>query len=266
METPSIGEGIQRHMTDGRNRNEMPKYFSLLLLLSTLILWSSLPAASQDSQKIPPTPPAYCHPCLFYGGDFDPHNKEANSLANELTTAVVSGARVFVPFIVPAGKTWTVTALFSNNLSYVNVIDPQEGLWSISKGMSQGNGGTIVADGAAPATYIATGRHGFGQTEYTLMLTIDPPVKLKAGVYWMTAVPECKNPIDRACASASYYLSDVEDIPRKHSVGREPDDRSWYFSGEFGYFYYPTWGTNGACQGTGCDRFSAGAVGTESPE
>jgi hypothetical protein len=265
METP-IGEGIRGHMTNKRNRNEMSKSFFLLLILSALILWSSLPAASQDLQKIPPTPPAYCHPCLFYGGDFDPHNKEANSLANELTTAVVSGARVFVPFIVPAGKTWTVTALFSNNLSYVDVIDPQEGLWSISKGMSQGNGGTIIADGAAPATYVATGRHGFGQTEYTLMLTIDPPVKLKAGLYWMTAIPECKNPVDRACASASYYLSDVEDVPRKHSVGREPDDRSWYFSGEFGYFYYPTWGTNGACQGTGCDRFSAGAVGKESSE
>jgi len=245
----------------------MPKSLFLSLALSSLILCSSLPAATQGAERnAPPAAPAYCHPCLFYGGNFDAHNADANALANELTTSVVSGARVFVPFIVPAGKTWTVTALFSNNLSYVNVIDPQEGLWSISKGMSQGNGGTIVANGAAPATYVATGRHGFGQAEYTLMLTLDPPVKLKAGLYWMTAVPECKNPVDRACASASYYMSDVEDVPRKQAIGLEPKDKSFYFSGEFGYFYYPTWGTNGACHGTGCDRFSAGAVGTESSE
>jgi hypothetical protein len=248
----------------GRNHERMSKSKFLLLALNALILSSSLPAVTQNA--LPNTPPPYCHPCLFYGGDFDPHNTNANSLANELTTSVVSGARVFVPFVVPAGKTWTVTALFSNNLSNVDVIDPQQGLWSISKGMSQGNGGKVVAQGAAPATFTATGRHGFGQKEYTLMLTIDPPVKLKAGLYWMTAVPECKTPVDRACASASYHLSDVEDVPRKHAVGNEPNDKSWYFSGEFGYFYYPTWGSTGACQGTGCDRFSAGAVGTESSE
>jgi hypothetical protein len=242
----------------------MSKSISLSLALSALIVWSSSSATSQEAS--PKTPPPYCHPCLFYGGDFDPHNTNANALANELTTSVVSGARVFVPFVVPAGKTWTVTGLFSNNLSYVNVIDPQQGLWSISKGMTQGDGGKVVANGAAPATYTATGRHGFGQKEYRLMLTIDPPVKLKAGLYWMTAIPECKNPTDRACASASYYLSDVEDVSRKHAFGREPNDRSWYFSGDFGYFYYPTWGATGACNGTGCDRFSAGAVGTESPE
>src|SRR5277367_3731584 len=102
----------------------MSKSMFLSLALSALILLSSLPATSQETS--PKTPPPYCNPCLFYGGDFDPHNTNANALANELTTSVVSGARVFVPFVVPAGKTWTVTALFSNNLTYVNVIDPQQ--------------------------------------------------------------------------------------------------------------------------------------------
>ena len=233
------------------------------MILTALILWSSLPSLSQDA---PTTPPPYCQPCLFYGGDFDAHNTNANALANELTTSVVSGARVFVPFVVPAGQTWTITALFSNNLSNVGVIDPQQGLWSISKGMRQGNQGKVVAQGAAPATFTPTGRHGFNQKEYTLMIAIDPPVKLESGLYWMTAVPECKNPVDRACVAASYYLSDVEQVPRRHAWGIAPTDKSFYLSGEFGYFYYPTWGTNGACQGTGCDRFSAGAVGKESPE
>lgn len=207
---------------------------------------------------------APCNPCLLvYGGDFDANNPNANALADERTTSVVSGASVFVPFVVPQGKTWTVTALFGHVLSYTNVIDPEEALWSISTGVTQGSGGTIVANGAAPAQYFPTGGQGFGMKEYTIVATIAPAVTLAAGEYWMTIVPECTNPIDRACAAAAYYLADVEDVPRHQSRGDEPKDESYYFSGDFGYFYWPTWGSTGACQGTGCDRFSAGVIGNE---
>jgi hypothetical protein len=203
---------------------------------------------------------------LLYGGDFDAKNPKANALQNELTTSVVSGAFVYVPFVVPAGKTWTITELFGVSLSYTNVIDPQEAIWSIQSGMSQGNYGTVVANGAAPATYTPTGRGFNGTKEYVTQATIDPPVVLTSGEYCMSLVPECKNPIDRACAAAAYYLEDVEDTPRKRAVGFEPVDGAFYDSGEFGYFFWPTWGNTGACQGTGCDRFSVGIVGTEAVE
>jgi hypothetical protein len=222
-----------------------------------LLSISHLGAAQQE-----PAGPPSCNPCvLFYGGDFDASNPNANALANEFTTAVVSGATVYVPFVVPEGQTWTVTGLFTNNLSYTPVIDPQEAIWSIVSGMSQGNGGTVIANNASPATYNATGRSGFGMREHTVLTTIDPPVTLAAGEYWMSVVPECKNATDIHCAAAAYYLSDVEDSPAHQAKGDEPKDQAFYLSGEFGYFYWPTWGSNGACQDTGCDKFSAGVLG-----
>jgi hypothetical protein len=241
-------------------------------LMLVLLLANALNSAAQEapssapSTSSIPTPPPYCHPCLFYGGNFDSKNPNSNALQNELTTSVVSGAAVFVPFVVPFGKKWTIYALFSNNLSYTEVIDPEHALWSISKDMSQGSEGTVVADGAAPATYKPTGRGGFGMREFTLLATIDPPVTLTSGEYRMKAEPECTNAADRACDAAAYYLSDVEDVPRQQATGREPIDQSYYDSGIFGYFFWPTWGSSGACQGVGCDRFSAGAIGTEEPE
>lgn len=239
----------------------------LVLLFATAPnSWAQDASSSGPSTSSVPTPPPYCHPCLFYGGDFDSKNPNSNALQNELTTSVVSGDAVFVPFVVPLGKTWTIFALFSNNLSYTDVIDPKQALWSISKDMSQGSEGTVVADGAAPATYKPTGRGGFGMREFTLLATIDPPVTLTPGEYWMKAEPECTNAGDRACAAAAYYLSDVEDMPRQEAIGREPIDQSYYDSGIFGYFFWPTWGSSGACQGVGCDRFSVGAIGIEAPE
>jgi hypothetical protein len=94
-EIPWIHSG-QTLSENGRNPERMSKSLFLSLSLNALILCSSLPATSQDAS--PNNPPPYCNPCLFYGGDFDPHNANANALANELTTSVVSGARVFIPF------------------------------------------------------------------------------------------------------------------------------------------------------------------------
>jgi hypothetical protein len=242
----------------------MSKYVqSCFALVAFILLGFGQLATAQEAAAPTTAPPAVCNPCLFYGGDFNAESSNANALVDELTTGVVSGAFVYVPFVVPEGKVWTVTALFSNNLSYTEVIDPQSAIWSISTGVTQGSGGTAVANGAAPATYTPTGGHGFEMQEYTLMATIIPPVTLTAGEYWMTLVPECKNPIDRACAAASYYLADVAGNSDNHAYGREPRNQAYYFSGEFGYFYWPTWGATGACHGSGCNAFSVGAIGAE---
>ena len=68
--------------------------------------------------------------CLFYGGDFLDNPLYPpflpNGLANENTLLVPGtpyGAAVWVPFTVPAGQTWDVTGLFTNNLSSYGVLD-----------------------------------------------------------------------------------------------------------------------------------------------
>ena len=83
--------------------------------------------------------------CLFYGGDFDPNNPNANGLANE-TDLIVGGnpygAATYQNFI--NSQNWNITGLFTNNLSSIS---PSSGYWEIRSGMSEGNDGTLIASG-----------------------------------------------------------------------------------------------------------------------
>ena len=111
------------------------------------------------------TPPSYCKPCLFYAGDWDPYASDANGLANELDLIVSTGAAVYTPFIVPKGKTWTVTGLFTSNI-FTNSeghIDPKVLPYEVRKNIPKagGNGGQLVCHGRRPATLVYQGNFPF---------------------------------------------------------------------------------------------------------
>ena len=221
----------------------------------------SLSALAQNGQE--PTPPSYCKPCLFYGGDFDPNGPFPNALLNQDTTE--QAATIYVPFAVPPNQTWTVAGFFSNNMSGgVPSLYPPQIEWSISTGISQGDGGTVIASGIAYAKLTPTGRSWNGLNEYTALgrLSADELVTLTPGHYWMTAVPVCFEDEDRS----SFVISDVEDVPAPHAVGFESTDESYWYAPWDGWVYSETGGTNGLCSiagnGGGCDKFSAGLIGT----
>ena len=119
------------------------------------------------------TPPSYCHPCLFYGGDFDESNPSANALSNLLVGSRQFSA-VYVPFVVPKAQVWTVPGFFSNNMSNTASLDPPLIKWSISSGVSAGHAGTAIAQGTAHATYTPTGRTWSGLSEYTTLGHLTP--------------------------------------------------------------------------------------------
>src|SRR5689334_8096299 len=73
------------------------------------------------------------HAQLWYNGDFDGNS----GLANE-RDAIVSDSRIYDDFIIPVGQTWTLTSVFSNNLSALNTTNMD---WEIRQGVSAGNGG-----------------------------------------------------------------------------------------------------------------------------
>ncbi|HWY02474.1 MAG TPA: hypothetical protein VNX60_02305, partial [Candidatus Acidoferrum sp.] len=79
-----------------------------ILFSITLLFVAGVSALSGVASAQTATPPPYCRPCLFYGGDFDPSNPAANSLQNGLLYHG-SPAAVYVPFFVPSGQIWTVT-------------------------------------------------------------------------------------------------------------------------------------------------------------
>jgi len=237
---------------------------SILLLGATATLSSaqSLRAAGPNPVPLEPTAPPYCHPCLFYGGDLDPANALTNGLENDQVLSTGGTYEVYVPFVVPQGQQWTIGNLFVNLFSRVAVIDPAKATYSISTGVSTGNAGTTIATATGPASLSPTGRSWDNYTEYTLLVQTHPTV-LQAGTYWMSVVARCTNPKDASCQTARYYMSDDEDDPPLNHFGPfEPANDSFFSSTVTGAFYGQTWGNNGACGGVGCNRFSAGVIGT----
>src|SRR5208283_5008537 len=116
--------------------------------------------AASDQPALNPTPPTFCKPCLFYAGDFDSTASDANGLANEVDVIVSTGAATYTPFIVPKGKTWTVTGLFTDNFMLSGAyVDPKISPYEIRKSIPKagGSGGKLVCHGTGATTLVDTG-------------------------------------------------------------------------------------------------------------
>jgi len=182
---------------------------------------------------------------LFYAGDFDPNNGNANGLANE-NDGIVSGnpygSATFQNFIVPTGQNWTITGLFSNDLMNIN---PGQAYWEIRTGVSEGNGGTLLFSGTGTDIVTPTGRSGFGFTEFQNLVT-GLNINLGAGMYWMTVVPLAPGQGGRSFNSNTFGLN---------SVGDDVQNQEFWNSSFFGTNY-----TN-ANNGGVFPLFSDGVIG-----
>ncbi len=114
---------------------------------------------------------------LYYGGDF----VGDNGLANEMD--IVSNSVTYDNFTVGAGG-WHVTGLFTNNLTNLEITVAN---WEIRSGVSEGNGGALVASGSGTPTVTATGRSAFGYTEYNVDIAV--AFDLAPGMYWLSVQP-----------------------------------------------------------------------------
>jgi len=187
------------------------KRFTLLSLLAITLCVSSLGWSAT----------------LFYSGDFDPNNPNANGLANENDASVSGnpyGAATFQNFIVPAGQLWNVTGLFSNDLMNLN---PANAYWEIRSGMSNGNGGALIASGTTQDTVTATGRSAFGFNEFTNLVS-GLNVNLNPGQYWFTVVPLDPNGGGRSFNSNTFGLN---------GIGNYTADQEFFNSPPFGANY-----------------------------
>lgn len=239
---------------------------------SNVLVQGSAPILKQpwNDTKQPPSHPPYCAgtpnfpgACLFYGGDFNSSDSNANGLANESDIIIPAGgstpnygAATFTNFTVPAGQTWSVNGMLSNVLSGINGVSPATCYWEIRSGITAGNGGTLIAAGTDVCTFVATGRNGFGLNEFTAKTYFSPGVTLTAGKYYEITIPACTTS-NGNCPNARYFLSDCEDKPPANKLGFEQSDDAWFNSNFFGFTYSATWGSSGVCAGLGCDRFSA---------
>lgn len=204
---------------------------------------------------------SYCKPCLWYAGDFDSNDSNANGMADE-KDILVEDATVSVPFTVPKGKVWKITGALGlwawSNL----ILDPAQVDWSFAKGVRAGHAGKRIKAGTSSATYVADSCLG-SEAVCVTIVTKGISVTLTEGRYWMTLVPYCTNSHDQGCTDQRYFLMDVEDKPPHNHYGpKNVLDASYATSKQFGYYYAPTWGSSGTCSGSGCDAFSVGLIGT----
>ena len=224
------------------------------------------PAVS-EKKKAPP----YCNPCLFYGGDFDVTNPNADTFANE--NIIPGGSpiirQIYSPFTVPKGQTWTVTGLFINSISYPTSADPVDTPWEIRKGIPKkgGSGGQLVASGTAPVTMTPTGRNLNGTPEYTFLVMLANPVVLPAGRYWENVTPQCTNPNNPQCTAqgfTGFLESDMETKGGFNGFGPgEPWRDSFWNAPDFGLFWENVYQVHIQRGIPGGDAFSAGVIGTK---
>jgi hypothetical protein len=140
-------------------------------------------------------PPMLAHATtLFYSGNYDLNDattNETNVPVNIAGTNTTQKSLVYDNFTVPAGQNWTLTNVYSNNqVAYYTA--PTKATWEIRKGMSAGNGGTVVSSGDTTATLTlktAADFNNYIDTEYTVSATV-PSVALTAGSYWVAVAPD----------------------------------------------------------------------------
>jgi len=183
---------------------------------------------------------------LFYAGDFNPSFWYSNALSNENDAFVHGdpyGSAVYQNFIIPSGQTWNVTSLFGNDIMTLN---PTSAYWEIRAGLSEGNGGNLLASGAGPDSYHLKGDfQEYTNTVNGLSLTLQP------GLYWFTVVPEAAVQQGRSYNTNTFGM---------HAVGTQISDEQYLNSPFFDYNY-----TNADNIGI-FPRFSDGVVGTVVPE
>jgi hypothetical protein len=221
-----------------------------------------------------PKAPKYCKPCLYYGGDWPVD--DANWVAWANTDGGGFGGPVFLysGFKVPAGKTWTVTGLFSNN-AFVGIdhFTPSTPEWSITKGMKNGVAGHTVKKGESKGTAAVTGRSccsGIG--EYTVSVKLKKAVVLKAGSYVEGVTPPCDSTKDSACGGALFYETDSYNPNNTKAQGanhfgpKPTAGNNFQNSSVFGLNYQQVNGdycTASGYQAYACNYLSAGVVGTQ---
>jgi hypothetical protein len=130
------------------------------------------------------------------------------------------------------------------DLTTGNDFDPKTATREIRTGVSEGNGGTLVASGTGNINLQPTGRDPFGFVESTLAVKVTPQVTLTANTYWINVNPQCTNSANVNCSSL------------------QPPSQIFFNSAFFG-FTWANWcdSSLGVLPSGACKRLSFGVIG-----
>jgi len=208
--------------------------------------------------------PSDCSPCLYYSGDFDASNPNADGLRNGNETWQSVDSQVWVPFTptsdgVRSGtppllihKHILVTKITFNMQMNQPPSDLSKTTWAFKTLVSSGNFGVNGPHNTCGFVAVtATGRSFNGYTEYSITCNLKTAAKLAVGTnYWVNLYP--------TFTTSSYgFVSNVEDLSPPNLLGWGDDfDNSFFNSTYFGANYVPvtTYGP--------FDEFSIAIAGT----
>ena len=228
---------------------------SILLLLSLM----ALNAAAQSG------PPALCKPCLFYAGDLNPSDPQADAFPN-MYTFVYADTKTYAPILLPAGHSILVTGiLFQIQIEGSPKLDPKGASWEIRSGLLTSNdGGTLIASGAIGAAVEPTGRT-LNYPEFTVAVKVNPPVQLEGGrkgtIYWFNVEPPCVNSNDPDCnqPSQQYFVSNTTQQTNSLRGSLQVGGAGYIYANNSTYHY--NWDTLCAAGFAGCSYVSFGVMG-----
>jgi hypothetical protein len=204
------------------------------------------------------TPPS----TIFYGGDGNPLNPEADGLwANNSSAFGLSGS-VYSPFIIPKSTKWKLAGLFTNVEYFPTAPSVDNASWaivSVDKSTTPPLATTICSGVDAP-TLTDTGRLYFGlYEEFTTAVTVAGCTlsggSNKGGTeYWESITVQT----GAGGIFQLAYESNVPDVPPPFSIGTpEPTDDSYFYGPQFGAPVFINANTQGPFH-----VFSAGIVAT----
>jgi hypothetical protein len=223
----------------------------MTLFCFVLVSVLSLSALAQSG------PPALCKPCLFYGGDFDQTDPNSTAFPDENTLAYAA-TDTYGALKIPQNHGALVEGiLFQIIFDGVVKLDPNEATWEIRTGISEGDGGTLIASGQGFVAIQPTGRGGNGP-EYSVAVKVNPPVSLSGGVYWFNLTPLCLNKHDSICATNQYGVSNTTQRTNNFRGFLQPTGEI-FVNSEHYFYNWENW-----CNLTGaqtCASLSFGVIG-----
>ena len=205
-----------------------------------------------------PGAPPFCKVtnCLYYAGDFDSSASGANGLFNANYTGASEEGQVWVG-VRPKGA-HTVTGSTFNEFLSAGFTGTQPTPFQTQVGIKAGIAGRTVCNTSGTATIAVYGEGDFGFTQYSYTVKkLAKACAMRAGIKGPTYV----NMVPTS-ANGYGYLVDVQDAnPVNHYGWKNNVDNSYFNGPVFGATYEATWGSSGACGGTGCDEFSIALTG-----
>jgi hypothetical protein len=224
-----------------------------------------LAGSTAETKLAPPgTPPTYCSPCLFYGGDLNTTDSNAAGLSDE-NTLLVLGSSTYTAYDVPNGVTAGVTGILVNVQASVN-FDPQTAAYDVRTGISEGNGGTSIASGTGSILVASTGRNFIGLNEYTVYVHLPSTLFLSEGEYWFNVTPQCTNgATDGSCYEGRIFISNTTQDTNGVYANAQPAGSIYLNSSYFGFTWANWCDSSLGLNSSQCRAASFGLTGTAKP-